>query len=333
MKINIDKMRPLELYSKLLLMREESGVSFYLNNCDKFVEITCPACGIIEEKVCFFKYGYSHKKCKKCNTLYVSPRPTENMLFDFYETYDAPKAWNDILIETNTDRKYLQHIPRVEKLKEIVCKSQNKQTYFVDLGAGNGNFAKAVQEGNIFKTVIATDISDNCVASCKSQGLDSRKCTVTDFDDDSIDCITFNDLIEHVFNPYEFLSNCYKKLSNNGLLMLSTPNGEGFDFKILNSETENIVPPEHIQFFNPRSIKIILENVGFEILDISTPGFLDIDIIKRQVTDKNYNLKQNNAFLDFIYSLNSEDVENSFQEFLQKNNLSSHMLVFAIKNR
>ena len=113
--------------------------------------------------------------------------------------------------------------------------------------------------------------------------------------------------------------------------MLSTPNGEGFDFKILKDKTENITPPEHIQYFNPKSIKILLEKIGFEIIDISTPGILDTNIIKRQITEKQFDIKQNNEFLDFIYSINNEELENSFQKFIQENKLSSHMLIFARK--
>ena len=65
-------------------------------------------------------------------------------------------------------------------------------------------FPKAVQELSIFRKVIALDISDGCIESCKKQGLETKKGVISDFDDSSIDCVTFNDLIEHVFNPYAF---------------------------------------------------------------------------------------------------------------------------------
>ncbi len=41
---NIDKMRPLDMHKKALLLREKSGVEFYLNEKDTFVEYSCPAC-------------------------------------------------------------------------------------------------------------------------------------------------------------------------------------------------------------------------------------------------------------------------------------------------
>lgn len=326
--MNIDKIRPVNIHNNILLQREKCGVDFYLKNSESFVEIDCPCCLKNSGDIVFYKYGYTHKKCKECDTLYVSPRPTQEMLFEYYSSYESPNSWNELLISTNNERKYLQHIPRVEF---IINNSDNNKKVFVDLGAGNGNFAKAVQEVNIFEEVIASDIADGCIEACKKQGLKSIKCTVTDFEEASIDCITFNDLIEHVFNPFEFLSDCHSRLKENGILMLSTPNGEGFDFKILKEKTENITPPEHIQYLNPKSMEIILEKIGFEVLDISTPGILDVEIIKRQIKEKNLDLS-NNEFINFLYSLEDDSVEKNFQEFLQKSNLSSHMLVFARKN-
>lgn len=328
--MSIEKMRPAELHNQILLKREKCGVDFYLKNYNSFIEINCPSCAE-QGKIEFYKYGYSHLKCEKCKTLYVSPRPSQELLFEYYSSYEAPTAWNDILIETNNERKYLQHIPRVEKLHSIMKEFDIPSNVFVDLGAGNGNFAKAVLEANIFNDVVATDISDSCIDACKKQGLQTIKCTIDEFNNSSIDCITFNDLIEHVFDPYAFVLECYSKLNLNGILMLSTPNGEGFDFKILKEKTENITPPEHIQYFNPHSIKVLLEKVGFEIVDISTPGILDAEIIKRQRNEKQFELNGANEFLDFMYQQNDAEIEKNFQDFLQKSNLSSHMLVFARK--
>jgi 2-polyprenyl-3-methyl-5-hydroxy-6-metoxy-1,4-benzoquinol methylase len=329
---NINKIRPIEMHNKALLLREKSGIEFYLNEKNTFVDSDCPAClNKDNSEIVFYKNGFTHRKCKKCDTLYVSPRPPEHKLFEYYDKSEAINFWTDLLIKTHNERKYLQHIPRIEILETIIEQSDNQKKLFVELGSGSGNFSKAIQEANIFDKVLATDISDKCIKSCQKQSLETKKCTIKDFSNESIDCIALNDLIEHVFNPFEFLDLCFSKLKQNGILMLSTPNGEGFDFKILKDKTENVTPPEHLQYFNPKSIHILLRKIGFEIIDISTPGILDISIIKRQIIEKQFDIKQNNDFLDFILSKNDEELENSFQKFIQENKLSSHMLVFTRK--
>lgn len=331
--MDIEKMRPVEMHNQALSLRKSSGMEFYAKQKDNFVPVPCPVCTeqVEGQNIDFYKYGFSHIKCNSCNTLYVSPRPTEDQLFSYYANSEAIAFWTKLLIATNDERKLLQHIPRVNILKEKISAGQNKRELFVDLGAGNGNFSKVVQDANIFTKVLATDISDECIDACKSQGLATKKCTVDEFDDNSIDCIVFNDLIEHVFNPSAFLKSCYNKLRVGGVLMLSTPNGEGFDFKILKDKTENITPPEHLQYFNPMSIKILLEKLGFKTVNATTPGILDVEIIKRQINDKGLELEYDNSFLNFLFSLRDDDIENSFQSFLQINKLSSHMLIFTEK--
>ena len=118
-------------------------------------------------------------RCENCHTLYVSPRPSEKQLFKYYDKYEAPNFWAELLIMTNDERKFLQHLPRVKKLNSIINECRNEKKLFVELGAGNGNFSKAVAEAEIFDNVIATDISDKCIDSCKAQGLNAKKLQLT----------------------------------------------------------------------------------------------------------------------------------------------------------
>lgn len=329
--VSINLMRPKDMYNNYLQLLEENGIDFYAEEKENFIQVNCPACNYKNSENQFLKYGFEHKKCKNCNTLYVSPRPTNSQLTKYYQEYEAPKYWTEFLTKTNTERKYLQHAPRVAKLKNIINNLANEKNIAVDLGAGNGNFTKALEEANIFNKVIASDLSVECAKHCKQQGLETHVGVVDDFENNSLDCITFNDLIEHLFAPEDFIKSCYKKLKKNGLLMLSTPNGEGFDFKIMKENTVNIVPPQHIQFFNPISIETLLKNNGFEVIEITTPGILDVDIIKNQCSDNNLDLSLQNNYLDYIYSLNNPTIEANFQKFLSENNLSSHLLAFAFK--
>ena len=61
---------------------------------------------------------------------------------------------------------------------------------------------------------------------------------------------------------------------------MTTLNGRGFDILLLWNKSKSIAPPLHLNFFNPGSIRILLEKIGFQILEISTPGKLDWDIVE-----------------------------------------------------
>ena len=68
----------------------------------------------------------------------------------------------------------------------------------------------------------------------------------------------------------------------------------------------------------------MLEYSGFSICEITTPGKLDVDIVKKQLD------VVKDPFIKKI--VNSEEkVKKQFQMFLQNSNLSSHMMVVARK--
>lgn len=326
-------MRPSEIYEKMLVTREKCGAEFFLNESASFVDADCPACGesFLSALFMFYKFGFRHVSCPTCSTLYTTPRPSESKLSAYYNEYEAPRLWTDVLLQTNDSRKYLQHVPRAKKLGALLETHAVGREYFVDLGAGNGNFALAVAEMNLFEHVIACDLSPHCASVCKSVGLETVHGTVESFAADSLDCVTSNDLIEHLCDPAAFLLQLRSRMRHGGMVMLATPNGEGFDFKLLREKTDNITPPEHLQYFNPHSMATLLERTGFKPVDITTPGVLDVEIVKRHRNQRGFDVMHSNSFVEHIYRQDDTDLEASFQKFLSDNKLSSHMLIFATK--
>ena len=280
----------------------------------------------------FVKYGFHHKRCRECFTLFCSPRPADTELFQYYNNYDAPKYWTELLLSTDVQRKSLQYKPRVKK---IICfledNKRNCSGTAADIGAGSGAFALALQEAGFFERVLAYDFSDNCVQACAEQGIEAEKGSVEDIPGASIDLLTINDLIEHISAPFRFLRICHRALTPKGVIQIATPNGEGFDFKILKENTDNIAPPEHLNYFNPESITILLQRAGFSTLKVETPGILDTQIVARGVEQKQVDLTRNNEYLHYLLFGASSQVVQSFQGFLQDNLLSSHMLILAEK--
>lgn len=328
---SIDLMRPKESYDMVIKQREVDGKSFFKKYNKDFVNISCPACGAKGQDI-FIKYGFRHKICDNCRTLYCSPRPKDDLLTIFYNDWDSPRMWTELLLKSDKERKFLQYQPRVEKLVSLIQKNHTKSGgVAVDLGAGAGTFALCLKATNFFSDVIALDLSEACVNVCKKAGLNAQLKTINDMPDDSIDLICLNDLIEHLFDPYLFLIECHRTLREDGYISIATPNGEGFDFKIMKDRTVNITPPEHIQYFNPDSLELILSRAGLHTIFLETPGKLDVQMVLKEklsgcpVDDKN-------EYIDYLLE-QEEKILNHFQEFLSENRLSSHMLCLAQKMR
>ena len=322
-------MRPEKTYKYIIKQREIDGIAFYNKYNNDFVNINCPACGEKGELV-FEKYGFKHKLCGKCKTIFCAPRPSEKLLNIYYNQFESLKMWTKLLLETDVERKILQHEPRVNKIISVMSQKRGRNGGIViDIGAGSGAFSNCLKKSEFFTKVIALDLSEDCVSVCRKSGLDAICGTIWNLKDNSADLICINDLIEHLFDPLNFLKKCHKVLSNEGYISIATPNGEGFDFKILEDNTENITPPEHLNYFNCFSIDLLLTKAGFKTIYLETPGKLDVEIILNK-RNKGYLINENNKYIDFLLEQSEETLDN-FQKFLSENKLSSHMLIIGKK--
>ena len=87
------------------------------------------------------------------------------------------------------------------------------------------------------------------------------------------------------------------------------------------------------KYFNIETMTRLLERIGFEIVEISTPGRLDIEHVRSEVLlmpDK----VEINPFIEMIIMDESEDgnlKRDDLQAYLRKHNLSGSMLIVARK--
>jgi SAM-dependent methyltransferase len=79
------------------------------------------------------------------------------------------------------------------------------------------------------------------------------------------------EVIEHLFEPRRLVSAIQRLLAPGGLLVLSCPKGEGFDIATLGARSL-AVDPEHVNLFNPYSLRLMVESAGFEVLDRAYSG-------------------------------------------------------------
>ena len=79
---------------------------------------------------------------------------------------------------------------------------------------------------------------------------------------EKIDFIYLIEVIEHLENPYNILCNLKKMLSDNGVILISTPPGYYNE-----NETNAYSEKTHIHFFANRSLNFLLEKVGLKKIE------------------------------------------------------------------
>jgi hypothetical protein len=114
-------------------------------------------------------------------------------------------------------------------------------------------------------------------------------------------------------------------MSSGDLFVFTTLSGTGFDIQLLWEHSKSVSPPHHLNFLNPRSIAMLLKRIGFETIEVSTPGKLDVDIVMN-----NRSLLRDRFWTTF-FERSTEEERQLWQKTVSATGWSSHMMVICRK--
>jgi SAM-dependent methyltransferase len=328
--MNEEDIRKREIFDRYLEMVKEDIFVFFSDKRN-FVEIPCQACGTRDYAFQFNKAGFDYVLCNVCSTLFVNPRPNSELLAKFYVESPSTSFWvNDFFKPVAEARREKIFRPRAEYLARKY--GAGPEWIIGDIGSGFGLFLEELSKIWGASTLIAIEPSKEMSEICRSKAFEVLPCAFEEVEgwNEKFDLLTSFELFEHVFEPHTFLEKAWELLRPEGRLFLTTLNGKGFDIQVLWEKSKSVAPPHHLNFFNPRSIGLLLEKTGFIVEEISTPGELDWDIVEGMIRNDNIDAGR---FCGFLADEGTTMCKREFQEWISRNNLSSHMRVIARKGK
>jgi SAM-dependent methyltransferase len=97
------------------------------------------------------------------------------------------------------------------------------------------------------------------------------------YEPNSFDVVRLNNVIEHVSSPRALLQEIRRLIRPGGLLFISTPNVTSFTAALNGMGWRYVQGESHLYLFGLRTIERLLENAGFKVVSVSTPGIRLID--------------------------------------------------------
>lgn len=320
------EIRPAEIFNKYLELAEKD-VKTYFSGC-RFNERNCPACG---EKGGpeFSKKGFDYCLCPGCGTLFVNPLPEAEAFSRYYTESPSTRFWaTDFYKHTEEARRKKIFVPRAKTVREIIEANNPLIRNIVDIGAGYGTFAEEISKEGKFNAH-AIEPNRDLLSVLKKKGIPAIPKFLENVEPGELpegpSCFTSFELAEHLTEPGAFFSNLHRIMKDGDLAVITTLNGQGLDILVLWEKSKSVHPPHHINFFNTTSLARLAENTGFRVVEVTTPGKLDIDILKNSREDVK------DRFWKYFVENADEELSERMQSLVRESKLSSHMMIVLRK--
>jgi len=319
--------RPDDIFQRYLEL-SAADADIHFNGVERST-IDCVACGCSDNTHQFEKSGFGFALCNRCGTLFQSPRPPIAAFEAFYRDSVSSRYWAQTFFPAVAEaRRERIFRPRVDRLSDLCVRKNVKVERLIDIGAGYGIFLE--EWGKRFPDVklVAVEPSQNLAQVCRAKGFEVAEELAENVRgyDGYADLAACFEVLEHVYEPVSMIRTLSKLVKPGGYVFVTSLGVDGFDIQTLWEKSNSISPPHHINFLSVAGFKAAFERAGLEDIDVSTPGKLDVDIV-RNAYKRDPAILENNRFARFM--VGDETRAASFQTYLSQNQMSSHVWALA----
>lgn len=317
-----EEIRPKEILQRYLDLSAKDGQNL---DSGQFVDCPCQACGSTEGVPHITKFGYNYQKCSHCHSVYCSPRPSNKQLKGLYFDSESSNFWSNVFFPSVKEaRRQKLFAPKAEKIAKLIKEKSLKIESICDVGAGHGLFLEELQKQLPDMKLYAIEPDATSAQICRDKGIEALEETseTAILWHGKFDFIICSEVIEHVFDVHSFINSLQALLKPGGYCLITGLGYEGFDILTLQDQSKSISPPHHLNFLSIEGFKNVFRRSNFSTIDIWTPGELDVDIV--------LNSDYHSEFLRILKSRGEKTIQ-EFQQFLSRNQLSSHTWILAQK--
>ncbi len=262
----------------------------------------CPLCGAKEKTIAhnglkdyFFECApgqWSLFQCLSCGSAYLDPRPNQQTISFAYSRYYTHRSFDvasgalrriwhalrdDYLLaafgvpseHTLWPGRWLVRMFPIGRSGIDAALARNlehlprQQARLLDVGCGNGNYLEFARRAGW--QVQGLDFDPVAVAAARERGLDVFEGTIKVLSGESecFDRITLSHILEHVYDPWDVLADCYRLLKPGGTLWLETPNANSNGHRAFGPYWRGLEPPRHLHIFSRKCIRDKMTEIGF----------------------------------------------------------------------
>lgn len=214
------------------------------------------------------KGGYDIQLCRGCGLTQIHPLPDRTTLEQMYD--------GDYFASSEEGSGYADYAEQEEEYRATFAEDVRRIGDYVaegtvlDVGCGFGYFVREALKAGYDGYGI--DLSREAVEMAR-RDLGGRVFvgtvnTAPEIQQIRFDVIFASHLIEHITDPVSFVSSLCDHLSDDGIVVLVTPNISSVLARVCRSRWVSFKVPEHVAYYNPRTIRRLFGMAGCETLRV-----------------------------------------------------------------
>lgn len=268
--------------------------------------------------------GFEYLRCRETGSLFLAelpPAPEWARLLNAVSRYRrSPGAFHAGIARSRAESVYA---PKLEWIQSTLRLQGLRRPRLMEVVSPPSDFQPLLEGSGTFGAVITVDEMELAASSAELDVAPERRNGVG-----SLETAVLLESLDRVDDPNGLLRAVARRLVDGGLLFVTGLVASGFDIAVLGRENLYLYPPDRANCFTLRGLELLIRQAGFSLLEVSTPGVLDVEIVQahlRHAPDIPLS-----GFERLLLGADSE-THVAFQSFLQQCGLSSFARIVARK--
>ena len=224
--------------------------------------VACRLCGDSRARALFVKRGWTFVRCEGCGLVSLHPLPTPDDAASHYESSYRDGSYATFAAADDIRDEIARH--RLAVLRSLAGTGP-----WLDVGCSTGAFIAAATAAGL--DAEGLELSAAAVGQARARGLRVHQGAVEDFTPRRrYAVITGFDVVEHLLDPAALIERVATWLDDDGLLALTLPDIASLPARLMGRHWYYYLPPEHIHYFTPSTVRRLLERAHLRDITIRT---------------------------------------------------------------
>jgi hypothetical protein len=305
--LSSERIRPDEGLKEMFRLLSEDIQRFWATS-PKLRDVACPACLSSERDPFFVRDRFEYFRCRACHSVFLGKRPSADALAGFWAASSAKRFWSERVLPTSANaRKAELWDVYADWIEEFILVEFRGKRCELRAHGVPAEFGRMLEARSPLKPILSLS------------------------DSGSPNVVIAVDLLDRMADPETELARLCDGLGAGGLLFLTFCNGTGIEVMTLRERSKTAYPPAHLNLMSLKGVERLLDRMGFELLELSTPGRLDLERI-RQAAEQDPSVELPYLLRVVLFERDESALE-ELQAFLQASQLSSYTRLVARKRQ